>query len=227
MRWLEDFEIHLSFGDGLCKHSSSLFIFILIILASMWLLNTSFSFTCIILTWIRQNASELLSISVMFSAGQGKMQLGLDLLVLLEGRQLTFPPWGGSTKQYTYSQLVLGKAHSETSRPLRNALRMSLLMLLRDPLTGLLTYMPFGVFAFAFFIQEKISSALVFSMHEMCFFSTCFKNLCSLCLCDSYAIKKKDEIERVAKANRWTNSLWCGPRLEILPEMLAVFFFSI
>ena len=67
---------------------------------------------------------------------QGKMQLVLDLLVLLEGRQLIYLLWGVWTRQSTFLPPVLGKVLSGTSRPLQSALPMSLSMQLKVLLTG-------------------------------------------------------------------------------------------
>ena len=59
-------------------------------------------------------------------------------------------------------------------------------------------------------------------MLPVCFLSICDSARCEIVLiransCYSYAIKKKDEIERVAKANRWTELVsWCTLRWKLL-----------
>ena len=116
----------------------------------------------------------------------------LVLLVLWGGRLWISHPWGGWTRPSTSSPLVPGRALSGTSKPLLSALQMSWSMLPRALPTGI----------------------CVFWLHLGCFIPS-HSMRCEIVLihgnsCYSYAIKKKDEIERVAKANRWVELVsWC------------------
>lgn len=128
---------------------------------------------------------------------QGKMQLELDQLVLLGVRPWIFPHCAVLIRPYISSPLVLVNLRLETSKPFRSAWPMNWLMLQRVHPTGNEDNF-FGSFT-------RVALIFFFSLVLFYLFSLLqgFPILCFFFCNFSYAIKKKDEIERVAKANRW------------------------